>query len=187
MSQFEFIVGMISVILALAVAQLFIGIGELLQNRARVKFYLPHSLWIANIFLLMFLHWWSLWTFRELSWNFAMFFFSLLGPSLIFLAVTVITPRRRSTDSIDLESHFNEIRKLFFSIMISTMLFFSLDGPLFGTEAPMNDIRISQLAILAVFIWGCFTDKRLAQTVIALVTAAGTTAVVVLRFFPGEG
>jgi len=187
MGLFEFIVGMISVILALAVAQLFIGIGELLQNRARVKTYLPHSIWAANLFLLMFLHWWSLWSFRELEWNFAMFFFSLLGPSLIFLATTVISPRHRSTDSVDLEVHFNDIRKLFFSIMIATILFFSLDGPLFGTEPAMNGIRMSQLAILTMFIWGYFSENRSAQIAIALAVAGGTTAVVVIRFFPGQG
>jgi len=75
---------MISVILALAIAQLYLGMADLLQNRARVRFFLPHTLWNINLFLLAFIHWWSLWTFRELSWNFAMFFYSLLGPSLIF-------------------------------------------------------------------------------------------------------
>ena len=34
MSLFEFIMGMISVILALAIAQLFVGVAELMQRRA---------------------------------------------------------------------------------------------------------------------------------------------------------
>lgn len=86
MSLFEFIVGMISVILALAVAQLFVGVAELVQNRARVRFFWPQGIWILNLFLITFVHWWSLWTFRDLSWNFGMFFFSLLGPSMMFFA-----------------------------------------------------------------------------------------------------
>ena len=45
MDIFEFIVGMISVILALAIAQLFIGVSDLIQRRYRVRFFLPHSVW----------------------------------------------------------------------------------------------------------------------------------------------
>ncbi len=67
MSLFEFIVGMISVIFALAVAQLFLGLAELVRNRARVRFFLAHGIWVVNLFLLTFLHWWTLWTFRDLS------------------------------------------------------------------------------------------------------------------------
>ena len=73
MDIFEFIVGMISVILALAIAQLFIGVSDLIQRRDRVKFFLPHSVWATVLFLLAFLHWWSLWVFKDLDWNFAMF------------------------------------------------------------------------------------------------------------------
>lgn len=187
MSLFEFIVGMISVILALAVAQLFVGIADLMQNRARVKFYLPHSIWVANIFLIMFLHWWSLWTFKDLSWNFAMFFFSLLGPSLIFLAATVISPRGQTTEAIDLETHFSDIRKMFFSIMLATIVLFTLDGPLFGTEPPMNGIRVAQLTIMAMYVWGFLTRNHTAQSVVSLVVLGGAFAVVIFRFLPGQG
>jgi hypothetical protein len=186
-SLFEFIVGMISVILALAVAQLFVGIADLMQNRARVRFYLPHTIWVANIFLVMFLHWWSLWTFRDLSWNFAMFFFSLLGPSLLFLAATVVSPRGQTTESINLEDHFNGIRKMFFSIMVATIILISVDGPLFGTEPPINGIRIAQLTILATYVWGLFTQNKLAHFAISLVFLGSTIFVVIFRFLPGQG
>ena len=186
MSLFEFIVGMISVILALALAQLFAGFGELIQNRERVKFYLPHSVWVANIFLLMFLHWWSLWAFKDLSWNFAMFFFSLLTPSLFFLSATIISPRGHRAETIDLEDHFNKIRKLFFSIMIATVAFASMDGPLFGTEPPINGIRIAQLTTLAAYTWGIFTRNNKAQSLIGLLALGSATAVVFLRFLPGQ-
>lgn len=67
MSLFEFITGMISVIFGLAIAQMFVGVAQLVQHRGKVQPYLAHSLWNVNLFLLTFLHWWSLWTFRDLS------------------------------------------------------------------------------------------------------------------------
>jgi len=178
---------MISVILALATAQLFLGIAELLQNRTRVQFFVPHGVWLVNLFLITFLHWWSLWTFRGLSWNFGMFFFSLLGPSLMFFATTIINPRGSSQEAIDLEDYFHSIRKTYFTVMIAMLLLFSLDGPIFGTEPPLNGIRAAQATMLAMYIWGLFAESRLSQAIISLVVLGGTSAVVILRFLPGQG
>jgi hypothetical protein len=92
MSLFEFVIGMISVLIALAVVQLLVGIGRLVQARGKVTTYAAHSLWNMVIFVMLFLHWWSLWDFRDLAWNWAMFFFSLMGPTLSFFAATLISP-----------------------------------------------------------------------------------------------
>ena len=129
MSLFEFIVGMISIILALAVAQLFVGVSELMQRRARVLFFWPHGIWVVNLFMITFIHWWSLWTFRDLPWNFAMFFYSLLGPSLLFFAATMVSPRDWSSESIDLRAHFLNIRQVFLSVFMIMLV---------GMGAPMT-------------------------------------------------
>lgn len=185
LSIFEFIVGMISVIFALAVGQLFAGLAELLKQKVKVRFYLPHGMWVANLFLLIFLHWWSLWTFREIEWNFAMFFFSLLGPSIMFFACAMISPRVETTDEINLADHFLGIRKLFFPVTAVMVLLFSFDGPLFGTEPPINLLRAAQVAIFAVTTWGAFTTHRLAQSAIAAIVLAALSIIVFIRFMPG--
>ncbi len=94
MDIFEFIVGMISVILALAIAQLFIGVSDLNQRRERVKFFFPHSVWATVLFLGAFLHWWSLWTFKDQDWNFAMFFLQLAWPKPDVLRYNYPEPAR---------------------------------------------------------------------------------------------
>ena len=185
MSLFEFIVGMISVILALAVAQLFVGVAELMQNRTRVRFFLPQGIWILNLFLITFVHWWSLWTFRDLSWNFAMFFFSLLGPSMMFFAATIISPRNRTSETVDLEQHFLNIRQLFLSVFIAMLVFFTLDGPLFGTEPPFNGLRMTQVFLAGMAVWGLLTENRRVHTAIASAVLVGALAVTIIRFFPG--
>ena len=187
MSLFEFIVGMISVILALAVAQLFVGIAELMQRRDQVRFYLPHTLWLISLFLVTFLHWWSLWTFKDLPWNFGMFFFSLLGPSLMFFAATVINPRYRTKDDIDLEAHFQDIRQMFFVVIIAMLLLFTLDGPLFGTEPPINGIRGGQAIILLGCIAGLIFARKAIQVLASLMMLGGTSIIVIIRFLPGQG
>jgi hypothetical protein len=116
-----------------------------------------------------------------------MFFFSLLGPSLMFFATTIINPRGRTQEAIDLEDYFRSIRKTYFTVMIAMLLLFSLDGPIFGTEPPLNGIRAAQATMLAMYIWGLFAESRLSQSIISLVVLGGTSAVVILRFLPGQG
>jgi hypothetical protein len=178
---------MISVIFALAIAQLFAGVADLILTRARVRFYLPHAIWVVTLFLLTFLHWWSLWTFRELTWNFAMFFYSLLGPSLMFFATTIINPRYRAQTTIDLEAHFLGIRKPFLVVFLLMLVFFSLDGPLFGTEPLFNQLRAAQFAVFVPTAAGLFWENRHVQAAISLISLASLSIAVVLRFLPGQG
>jgi hypothetical protein len=186
MSLFEFIVGMVSIILALAVAQLFIGVADLIQRRDHVRFFLPHSIWIVNLFFLIFLHWWSLWAFRDLPWNFAMFFYSLIGPSLMFFDAAMLGPRDLSVERIDVPAHFLGIRQVFLSVFMITILLVTLDGPLFGTEDLLNGIRAGQTLVLAMAAWGVISKNPRVQLVVSLTVLAGLSAVAVFRFFPGQ-
>ena len=187
MDIFEFIVGMISVILALAIAQLFIGVSDLIQRRDRVKFFLPHSVWATVLFLLAFLHWWSLWVFKDLDWNFAMFFFSLLAPSLMFFAVTILNPRDRGEDSLDLAKYFTDSRRYFLGVMLVVFLLVSFDGPMFGTEPFFNGLRATQGVVITSISWGIVSDNRRVQTIISLFVLGSLIVGVSIRFLPGQG
>ncbi len=186
MSLFEFIVGMISVIFALSIAQLLLGVADLLQQGARVRFFLPHGLWVMNLFLLTFLHWWSLWTFRELSWNFGMFFYSLIGPSLMFFACTMINPRNTATIDVDLSDYFLRVRKWFLSIYALLMIFFSFDGPLFGTEPLLNELRTVQLSIVLISLLGIVSANRRFHTAASVCVLLILCVGVFIRFLPGQ-
>jgi hypothetical protein len=177
---------MISVIFALSVAQLLLGVADLLQHGVRVRFFLPHGLWVMNLFLLTFLHWWSLWTFRELSWNFGMFLYSLIGPSLMFFACTMISPRNTTTIDVDLSDYFLRIRKWFLSIFAVLLVFFSFDGPLFGTEPLLNGLRAVQLSIVAISILGVFSANRRFHTAASVGVLLILCVGVVIRFLPGQ-
>ena len=185
MSLFEFIIGMISVVLALTVAQLFLGAADLVRYRTRVKFFLGHSIWLVNLFLIAFLQWWSIWSFRDLSWNFGMFFFSLIGPSLMFFAATMLSPRDFTEKSVDLARYFLDIRRFFFSVLFLMLLLFTVDGPFLGTEPAFNFARVTQIALLVLFGWGLVADGRNRHTAISLATLTILCLVGVIRFFPG--
>lgn len=186
MSLFEFIVSMISVLIALAVAQLLISVGRLAQSHGRVLPYLPHVLWNVAIFLIAFLHWWSLWDFRDLSWNSAMFFFSLMGPLLLFFAVTLLSPNPRADDEvIDLKAHFQGIRVLFLWVFLAALLFLALDGPLFGTEPPFNALRATQTLLAACVLVALASERTAVQVISAGIVVVTLLYGTFVRFLPG--
>lgn len=190
MSLFEFISSMISVLIALAVAQQLISVGRLAQNHRRVRAYWPHTLWNVAIFLLAFLHWWSLWDFRDLAWNSAMFFYSLLGPLLLFFAVTLLSPEVRPAgpgddEAIDLEAHYQDMRVLFLSVLLAAVAFFTFDGPLFGTETVFNSLRAAQAFLAVCLTGGLLFQGKAAQVLFSGLVVAVLLAATAVRFLPG--
>jgi len=190
MSLFEFISSMISVIIALAIAQLLISAGRLAQGygrgRGRVRFYLPHLLWNISIFLIAFLHWWSLWDFRDLAWNSGMFFYSLMGPLLLFFAVTLLSPDPRSDQKfIDLQSHYQDVRVLFLIVYLLTLGFMTFDGPLFGTEPLLNPLRWAQGMMTLCIATAIFSARNAIQLACSAIVVFVLVYASFVRFSPG--
>jgi len=182
---FEFVTGMITVILALAAAQLFLGIAPLLQTRAKVTLSLTHSAWVAVLFLVTVLHWWSLWDFRDLNWTFPMFGISLVAPGLMFFAATLIFPRVSSQDSVNLSEHFRAISRPFLAVYFVMMVFMTLDGPMFGTEPAFNRLRLAQVTMIALAGLGIVSKNQRVQLGISLLSLAALVVAVAARFLPG--
>lgn len=140
---------------------------------------------MASLFLITFLHWWSLWDFRSLEWTFPMFAVSLIGPSLWFFAATLINPRDVSVDPIDLASHFRDIRRPFLIVVLLAMVFFTIDGPIFGTEALFNRLRFAQVVILGLAGVGILSANDRIQAVVSLMTLALAVLAATSRLLPG--
>lgn len=176
---------MISVILALVVAQLFLGLATLTQTRSKVRPALAHATWVFCIFMLTFQHWWSLWDVREIEWNFPTFLYNLIAPSLLFFAATLVSPREVREDPFDLEEHFQHVRRPLMAVLLIALLVASLDGPLFGTESSWNRLRLQQVLLAVAMAVVLFARSgrvhRVASLLAGLVLVAGLS----IRFLPG--
>ena len=109
-------------------------------------------------------------------------FYSLLGPSLMFFAVTILNPRDRGEDSLDLARYFIDTRRYFLGVMLVIFLLFSFDGPFFGTEQFFSSLRVAQAIGAACIIWGIVSDHRRVHTIIALAILGSLIAGVSIRF-----
>jgi hypothetical protein len=185
MDLFEFIIGIISVILSLALAQLFLGLASLLQRPQPVKLSLDHSTWVLTILLLTFLHWWSLWDFREIEWTYPKFLFALAAPSLMFFAATLINPKEITGDALDLADHFEKVRRPFLIVFIVMGSIMTLDGPLFGTEPVFNILRAIQIVVILCAVAALVVESRKVHVVAGMLSASVLALATAVRFAPG--
>ncbi len=121
MSIFEFIMVMVSLILALALAQALRGATEIVTSGKR---YLPHGLWLLVVIMMILQTWWAYWDWNVISdWQITTYVAALVFPIALFVAVYMLVPATRSGD-IDWRAHFFEVRIWFFA----TIMFLSAYG-----------------------------------------------------------
>ena len=185
MSQFEFILIITSVIYAMAVAQILSGVGRLAQAEVPVRWYLPHTLWIVIVFVLLFLVWWSTWEFRTLDWTFPGYAYMIIAPTLLYFTASLLIPSRGFTKEIDLEAHFLRIRKPFLWSFLFATAAGVIDGTVLQDEPLWFPGRIGHLALLITVFAGLHATRKVTQTTIASLTLLALAYITLTRlWFP---
>lgn len=116
MTAFEYLSVLISIILALGMTRVLGGVGEMLQARSRRRIYWVHALWIINLFLYLVIAWWIFYRWRsQQSWNFYLFVFVLISPTLLYLASMLLFPREGDIDrASNYKTHYYANHRAFF-------------------------------------------------------------------------
>ncbi len=115
MEPFAYLSGMTSIVLALGVTRLFVGVGTLVERRKVVQPYWVHLLWALNLFLFIVLEWWILFRWQSFqNWNFFLFLFLLLSPSVAFLLSVILFPG--NIEETHFKEHFYNNRRWFFPV-----------------------------------------------------------------------
>ena len=92
MDLFSYILILTSVIYALAIAQILEGLSRLTQSSATIRSFLPHSIWVLNLFVFIFLVWWATWEFRDIEWSFPKYVYMLIAPTALFFTCSLLLP-----------------------------------------------------------------------------------------------
>ena len=92
------------------------GVGEMLQARSRHRIYWVHIIWIVNLFLYLVIAWWIFYRWRDQQpWNFYLFLFVLISPTILYLASLLLFPREGDVDTvIDYKAHYYANHRAFF-------------------------------------------------------------------------
>lgn len=183
MDLFEFILIITSVIYALAVAQILAGISRIAQSATRIRIYVPHAVWVFNLFIFIFLIWWASWEFRDNQWTFPQYAYMLIAPTLLFFACSLLVPQQLSGDEFNMEEHFFRIRRPLFVSYFFAALAASLDGNFLADEPVWHEGRYSHFTILGLAIWGYVSSNRNAHKIIAGMSMLAYVALIATRFW----
>ncbi len=185
---FNYLSVMISIILGVGLTTLFVGIGNLLQVRHRVRQYWLHSLWIL-IFIVSHVHlWWSLWGLRDaVTWTYPLFLYVLIGPAGLVIAGHIIIPGEFYEEGVDgkfnLKRHYYDISPLLFGIFASIVAWAMFLEPVLGVRPFFVTFRAIQVFGLAA-VGACAVSKnQWLHTIAALVIASLLVGVMFLVRF----
>ena len=166
MSQFEFVMAMVSLIMALALAQGLRGLSEILVSQNR---YSPHSLWVIAYILMILLGWWSIWDFSVvIQWQLTTYLAVLSIPAILYTAIHLLVPAARVSD-VDWRTQFLRVRRLFFGLGVA-MVFVAVwvNVEYFGTSV-LHPYRLSQVVYIAIFLVGFFTERENVQRTLPII------------------
>lgn len=183
LSLFEFVLVMVSIVLGLGVTHLLQGISLVVRHRRTTMVdWLPMT-WAATLFLLVASNWWAAWDFRDVHWSFPAFFFVMVEPAVLYLAMTLLLPVEAADQHA---GSFDQVRIPFMSLMIVFQVMTTWDGWLLGTEAFWDPLRWVQIAMIAILALSAVASRRSVQRATAI-AALGLAifGTFVLRFLPG--
>jgi hypothetical protein len=157
MTIFEYLMVMVSIVLALALAQLLRGITEIVTNPNR---YWIHTAWVAMMMLFVVQYWWAYWDFSAVSsWTLLRFVYVLLAPVLLFLSTYLLLPVYRPKDP-DWQVHFFSIRFWLFLTLIAASLVGTLGSWVLLGASLLHPYRVFQAMMLALLVVGLISKKH---------------------------
>ena len=133
-SVFTFIVALAAVINGLGIVKIVVGMGEYIRRREslNISYYWVYSLVIVFQLLAHVLLWWALIGLREIgSMNLLQYLYVLLGPTLLFLATSMLVPDFKD-NNVDLRAEYRRLRKPYFSILAIFWVWSMFIWPIFG-------------------------------------------------------
>jgi len=125
MDAFSYLSVPVSIILGLAITELLLRTGRLIQCRERVTLFWPPLLWTALLLLTAVQSWWALFGLRKFdAWTFPRFLIVLLHPITIVLMAALVLPDREefSHGQVDLRVHYFRQSRWFFLVLMLTIV-----------------------------------------------------------------
>jgi hypothetical protein len=181
-SFFEYVSVMVSVILALGVARILGGFGELLVKRDSARTYWVHTLCIVFYFLFHIRIWWAYWDLRDAPpTNLAVFMFMLVPPAIAYLGTYVLLPGGFPSDA---DKHFYDVRKVFYALGFVAVGTAMASPSILGYDMPVEFYLGNSLG--AVFnLLGFVSANRRVQAFIVIVSLVAFVASLLPRFQAG--
>ena len=186
MQIFEFVLVMVSLVLAIGFTRLLSVVAKIIGHRKSQAIEWYPLIWIATLFLYVPGYWWSLWDFREVEWTFPAYFFLLLMPTFLYIAMNLLGDALEPEDGVSRSDAFDDVRIPFFVALILMQSTGAVDGWLLSVEPILNSLRYVQVTLILLFVVGALTSRLVVQKIVAAANLVLMVfAMFFLRFLPG--
>jgi len=147
LSQFEYVTVFVSILLALAVADLLGGLGRLIRERDHVRVYWVHVAWMFLAILAVTQSWWAIWNIRTHEFaNFLEFVALVLPRFNVVLVAFLLSPPISTDQSFDLRAYYFLHIRWVVLLFAAALLGVAVSSTAFGVEEPftvLNGIRVT--------------------------------------------
>ena len=165
MSQFEYIMVMVALILALALAQALRGLSELATSRSR---HWPHTLWLLTMVLLMVQGWWADWDYNAVKeWQFTTYLLAISSYAMLFAGIHLLVPATR-TASFDWREQYWAVQKWFFGILFVYFVVAIYVGVVHYGTSLMHPYRAFQSLWLLIPVISAFSKSEKLHTFLTI-------------------
>ena len=115
MTQFEFVLVFVSIVVAFAVSDILASWGEQIRLRYHVRHYALHTAWSTLLLFVMMQVWWSLWDLNEQpEWMFGEYLTLVIPFLTLALMAYILTPNFDDPDE-DVKRHYFDTSRWFFA------------------------------------------------------------------------
>lgn len=157
MTQFEFVLVFISIVVAFGVSDILSSWGEQVRLRHQIRHYALHTAWSGLLLIVMMQVWWSLWALRDrMEWTFVEYMVLMLPFLTLALIAYLLTPKFED-EGKDIERYYFDNSRWIFSLgafYIAAWMTFSyavLGNPI---DEPGSLSRFTGLLLMLVLaIW----------------------------------
>jgi len=148
---------LVSIVIALGMAELVTAWGDLLRNRQVVTFYWTHAFWTVFILVMMIQFWWGFWNFNSNeSWTIISLTTLVFQNLLVVLTAQMLAPKIAAGQPANMKEFFYSNSKLFFLLAAMMLVcltlndIFLLNLPLWHSENLVRAIGTT-LCLISAF------------------------------------
>lgn len=175
MTSFEYVMVLVSIVIALAIAHLLTALGECvrrIQGKGEpIKLDAVFLLWIGDVLIWLISFWWWEFKFKEVvtEWSFGLYLFVIGYAIGLFMLAEILVPHRMHGVT-DTYADFRDGRKWFFGTFLLLQAIDILDTYLKGFGWVMRPASVSIIAItVTIAIIGLISERRSIQLGVATI------------------
>lgn len=168
-SPFEYVSILVSIILGLGITQILSSFSDLLYNHKKVKFYLPHSIWVIFVLFLHIQDWFVTYQLKDkMIWELPELVFILLYPIMLFMAAKMLIPTNNDEEKFDMKVFFLSQFSMIFCIIGISILLSILFNIFFLDKGFLQQIPLMIFFLVIMFLFFKKTQHEVLHKILAI-------------------